>query len=398
MLRLVNGVHDFGINGIVKQYIPGIKEDKIIIKCGNPAGKIRKEYKLDLSKFGKEINFKVVSNHTSFGTYDIVKCYPMLPIDGFSVINGGDFPASLQKNLEGENPAAVVFYDQLEGNQAELTAVLNVLKQGIHLNTVLLVSGNDPAGRENLRKIYKEMDYFTQISGAAIGRNLQDLEAGWIQKVSGFNSLLNSNWTSLRMLRNKDSYTALHSLSVALLSYVLGDAMKVSSLVKEILKFSGLSHDLGKDAIPNEILNKKGKLTEEEFAEMKKHPLEGVGLVGSALKSLGLVVTPEILGMIKFHHRRYDGGGYPSLEEMFSSLSLYTYIVGLADSFDAMTTYRVYDGGVEKTLGEKQKDVKDNAGKQFHPQVAAALLGLIEEGFMIEASIDTPSTRIMDYC
>lgn len=126
-----------------------------------------------------------------------------------------------------------------------------------------------------------------------------------------------------------------HSLNVALIARMLGRWMKYDSHSLDTLTLAGLLHDIGKCKIPEGILNKPGKLTDDEFAEIKKHPKYGYDI----LKNLN--VDSHVKKAALMHHERCDGSGYPSgLDE--DLLDDYAMIVAIADVYDAMTAARVH--------------------------------------------------------
>lgn len=170
-----------------------------------------------------------------------------------------------------------------------------------------------------------------------------------------------------------DNYTADHCRSVVELVTAVADELEIPERDRQELEFAALLHDVGKIAIPKEILNKPGKLNEEEFELMKTHTIEGQQMldrVGGLLGRVGQIV--------RACHERWDGGGYPdgvSGEE----IPLAARIVFCCDAYNAMTTTRVYRKAmpVEKALDE----LRDNAGSQFDPWVVAGLVRVIERGF-----------------
>ena len=126
-----------------------------------------------------------------------------------------------------------------------------------------------------------------------------------------------------------------HSLNVALISRMIGRWLRMDRHDLDVLTVAGLLHDIGKLMIPEEVLNKEGKLTDEEFAMIKSHPRKGYDL----LKNLSL--DPHIKKSALMHHERSDGSGYPSgLEDEF--IDEYAMIIAIADVYDAMTAARSY--------------------------------------------------------
>ena len=137
-------------------------------------------------------------------------------------------------------------------------------------------------------------------------------------------------------LRETDDYTYTHCINVAFYSMLIANWLKLSR--SEIMKAiqSGLLHDIGKIKIPDAILNKKGKLTEEEFDVIKQHTILGYDIV-KEINNIDHCVKLAIL----LHHERMDGSGYP-YHCLSDKINQYTKIVSLADVFDAMTSDRVY--------------------------------------------------------
>lgn len=139
----------------------------------------------------------------------------------------------------------------------------------------------------------------------------------------------------LNNMRALDDSVYAHSLNVALISRMLGRWLKLDNHNLDVLTCAGLFHDIGKVLIPEEVLNKSGKLTDEEFALIKSHPKKGYDIlkpqnIDSHIKKAALM-----------HHERCDGSGYPSgLEE--DLIDEYAMIVGIADVYDAMTAARSY--------------------------------------------------------
>jgi putative nucleotidyltransferase with HDIG domain len=136
-------------------------------------------------------------------------------------------------------------------------------------------------------------------------------------------------------LRMKDSFTVDHCYNVAFYSSLLGEKVGLSSAELELLKLAALLHDIGKLAIPDHILMKPGRLTDEEFDVIRQHPAIGYEL----LKDLPEV--HDILPIVRWHHERIDGKGYPDGLKG-DEIPFLVRIVSLADAFDAMTSTRVY--------------------------------------------------------
>ncbi len=140
----------------------------------------------------------------------------------------------------------------------------------------------------------------------------------------------------ITQIRKVDEYTYYHSVNVSLLAMLIGKWMKLGSDDIYMLVQAGLLHDIGKSLIPAEILNKPGKLTEEELMNVKKHAEYGYYLVRH-LKGIDKRVSEAVY----HHHEREDGSGYP-LGLPGDQISQFAKILGVADTFDAMTANRTY--------------------------------------------------------
>lgn len=140
----------------------------------------------------------------------------------------------------------------------------------------------------------------------------------------------------LNQVRDKDEYTYQHSVNVAFYAMLTARWLKLpEKMIREIIQ-SALLHDIGKIEIPSSILNKKGKLSDQEYEIIKKHPAIGFHMVQNNPS-----ISKNIAEAILQHHERIDGSGYPHhLPEQ--QISLYAKIIAICDVFDAMTQNRVY--------------------------------------------------------
>ncbi len=167
----------------------------------------------------------------------------------------------------------------------------------------------------------------------------------------------------------KDKYTEGHSRRVEMYAEQIARAMHFSENRIEVVKVAALLHDVGKIGIADTILKKPSKLTNEERIDIEKHPAIGLHI----LEDIDLPYnTKEI---ILHHHERYDGMGYPSNSGP-EKTPLESYILGVADAFDAMTSDRPYRNGMKKEIAINI--IREESGKQFHPDVAKAFLDLMK--------------------
>lgn len=168
----------------------------------------------------------------------------------------------------------------------------------------------------------------------------------------------------------RDKYTEGHSKRVAEISASIAKELKYNDWKIEQLNMAALLHDVGKIGIDDQILNKPGKLTKEEFDTIKTHPQIGYNILKD-IKNL-----ESILPIVRNHHERYDGTGYPDGKKV-EELSLDVFIVQLADSIDAMTTDRPYRKALSPDV--VIEEVKKYSGTQFHPKVVEAYFKMLEK-------------------
>jgi HD-GYP domain-containing protein (c-di-GMP phosphodiesterase class II) len=163
----------------------------------------------------------------------------------------------------------------------------------------------------------------------------------------------------------KDSYTCGHSERVALLARELSDVIGLSEELSDRIYMAGLLHDVGKIGVPEAVLQKTGKLTVEEFDQMKKHPAIGARILKDVPQISDLI--PGVL----HHHERFDGRGYPA-KLSGHDIPLMGRIICLADCFDAMTSNRTYRQALP--LEVALLEIRRAAGTQFDPELADSFL------------------------
>lgn len=169
----------------------------------------------------------------------------------------------------------------------------------------------------------------------------------------------------------RDKQTGRHSLRVAVYSMLIAAELGFDADELENIRQIGLLHDIGKIGVPDSILNKPKKLTEEEYNIMKTH----VDIGGEILKDFTHI--KNVADGAKYHHERYDGKGY-NTGLKGEEIPLTARIIGLADAFDAMTSNRVYRKAI--SMDHVIDELKKGKGTQFDPSLVDILLGLIGSG------------------
>lgn len=173
----------------------------------------------------------------------------------------------------------------------------------------------------------------------------------------------------VELIEMKDEYTAGHSQRVTDYAVELGKSLGYDDRQIEILRYSSILHDIGKIGIPEEILNKPGKLDESELNRIKEHPYTGYQAISN------IDFLKEEAEVILYHHERVDGRGYPyglkgdELNEMSKILSI-------CDSYDAMTTDRTYKIKMSKL--EAVMELRRNAGTQFDSELVEKFIDYLE--------------------
>lgn len=173
----------------------------------------------------------------------------------------------------------------------------------------------------------------------------------------------------MHAIEARDKYTEGHCQRVAEIACQIAKQLKYNQWKLEQLNMAAMLHDVGKIGICDDILNKPGKLTIEEYSIIKQHPVIGYDII-KKIRNL-----ENIAEIVKYHHERYDGKGYPEGKKG-EELSMDIYIIQLADSVDAMKSDRPY----RKALTEDEiiDEIEQNTGTQFHPDIAKIYLNILK--------------------
>jgi putative nucleotidyltransferase with HDIG domain len=183
----------------------------------------------------------------------------------------------------------------------------------------------------------------------------------------------------------RDGYTHRHSERVAALTGQLARELGMSDDERQTAELSALLHDVGKIAVPDAILNKPGRLTPEETAEMQKHTLHGARILGNIETAAVKAVIPGV----QYHHERWDGTGYPEGLKG-ENIPLLGRLLGVADFYDALTSARAYRPAMPPQQAVDL--IVQSSGHHFDPAIVGAALRLFERG---ELLADVPSSVIV---
>ena len=138
------------------------------------------------------------------------------------------------------------------------------------------------------------------------------------------------------------------------------------------LRVGGLFHDIGKIGIPDSILLKESRLTDDEYSEIKNHPSIGAHILCNA------EVFKDIIPIVKHHHERYDGKGYPG-QLKGKDIPYLARIAAVADAFDAMTSKRTYRDSLP--IEVVREEIEKNLGTQFDPEIGNCFLDIIDNEY-----------------
>ena len=167
----------------------------------------------------------------------------------------------------------------------------------------------------------------------------------------------------------KDSYTRGHSDRVSELSVLIGKHLGLSEDDLKILRIGGLFHDIGKIGVPDSVLLKEGKLTDDEYSEIKNHPSIGKQILSNA------TIFKDMIPIVYSHHEKFDGTGYPEGLKG-DNIPFFARITAVADTFDAMTSNRSYRSALP--LDVVRAEIEKCSGTQFDPSIAKVFLDIID--------------------
>lgn len=243
---------------------------------------------------------------------------------------------------------------------AGLTVVCPVIVKG--RLTAMVAVGEKVSGQEFQSADLEMLRALAESAGIAIenARLFRDLQEAYVSTVR----LLVSR------IEEKDPYTHGHTERVAAYSVAIAREMALPAEEIQTIQFGAFLHDIGKVHTQDEILHKPGALTDEEWKMVKAHPVRGAEMVR------GVKFLERTIDMIRHHHERVDGKGYPD-GLTGDQISLHAKIVNLADAFDAMTTDRPYRAGM--TAEQAMEQMTTKAGSQFAAEVVDVFVPALRE-------------------
>ena len=210
-------------------------------------------------------------------------------------------------------------------------------------------------------KAISQMNLIKQINDELKDAN-QKLEQAYMESIE----------TLRYTVEAKDPYTRGHSDRVSAYSVLIGKQLGLSDDELKTLQIGGLFHDIGKIGVPDSILLKTSKLTDDEYSEIKNHPSIGAHILSNA------TIFKDIIPIVKHHHEKYDGNGYPS-KLKGEDIPLFARIAAIADTFDAMTSKRTYRDSLG--LDVVKSEIERCKGTQFDPHIADIFLDILNNHY-----------------
>ncbi len=363
---------------------------------------VSSEYKSDLNLNGARLSDKIYAScekkreHRTPSGYDAEfeflitnigdnrisnwKANLMVP-EGTVVKNSWD--AALNQHLDRNELIFAPEYYNIDINSYEATS-FRVL-----LNTI------EPFEPDSINFVGYEIlsgqkDFIGPIIMVAIGIWLVAFVGYWVTRFNVRNYkerqqndikiILQSMNTFISFIDAKDPYTRGHSKRVAMYAAEIAKRMGLSGDEVQNIYYAGLLHDAGKISIPDAVLNKPGKLTDEERKLIQNHTIAG----GKMLKQMSSI--RGIRETALYHHERYDGTGYPE-GLRGEAIPLYARIVGVADSYDAMSSNRVYRRHLNKD--EIIEEIQNGSGTQFDPDLVKYMVDMINDGYVNVVKMET---------
>lgn len=238
----------------------------------------------------------------------------------------------------------------------------------------------------NLRKVF----YVFKSTIEHKTNEINELNNSLESKVKEQTEELKNNYTDsilalVDAVEQRDSYTAGHSKRVAQYSKMIAEAMGFSKKECEDIYTAGILHDIGKISTPDKVLLKPSRLSKIEYDIIKEHAVVGAEILSN------VSMYKNIVELMKYHHERYDGSGYPNGYKG-DEIPLISHVMIVADAFDAMTTNRIYKP--RKSVLEGIEELKTFSGTQFHPKVVEYAIEILKDVKVDKTIHQKPKTKI----
>jgi len=231
-------------------------------------------------------------------------------------------------------------------------------------NTFGVIVGN----KKNSKKSFESKDlYFLDLISKQASSMIENIAL--YENI--YDNLLSTLYAFVRLIEARDPYTKKHSSRTTAYAVKISKAMQLSRAEIDCLKVAGYLHDIGKIGIPDSILLKPASLTKEEYEMIKMHPV----IADDILSHISMWEKEK--GIIRAHHERWDGKGYPD-GLAGTDIPLLSRILSVADVYDALTSDRAYRS--KMTHEEAVKIITENAGTQFDPEIVEIFLNVFREG------------------
>lgn len=331
-----------------KKHIYIVDDSKTILK--HAEGVLIGSYRISLFTSGKEALDKMWEDMPDLVLLDI----NMPEMDGYQVFQR-------MKDSESLRKIPVIFLTANTEQESEV--------KGLKMGAMdYITKPFSPMVMQSRINRILELDEFRKHLESMVDAKADEIQKIFIQSVTTITYAVDA----------KDRYTKGHSVRVA--QYCLAIAKKLNWSRQDCLNlyYIALLHDIGKIGIPDSILNKPVKLTDEEYRLVRNHTIMGANI----LKPITMV--PQICDGARYHHERYDGKGYPyGLKG--DDIPYVARIIGIADAYDAITSNRIYEKA--QVEGYAVKELKKGRGTQFDPYLTDIMIQILEEGFSMS---DTP--------
>ena len=268
-------------------------------------------------------------------------------------MNGFDTLRQLQKAEAGKDPIPVIFLTAEEDEESE--------KMGLSLGAVDFIKKPFVPDVLTLRvKNSIELDHLKKDLQREVRKKTEENERLFLHVVASLAEAIDA----------KDTYTNGHSGRVAEYAKEIAARSGYSKDKQDDIYMMGLLHDVGKIGIPDAVINKPAKLTDEEYEVIKTHP----GLGAKILENIKEM--PSLAKGAKWHHEKYDGSGYPD-KLVGEDIPVEARIIAVADAYDAMTSHRSYRSPLPQDV--VREEIIKGKGTQFDPEFADIMLGMMED-------------------